>query len=146
MSRFFAPSAMRMPTSRVRQNDDIAGGAEDAHRCKKEPEHADDRSDGGRKTRDEEGRGLMQHLVECGCGYDQVGIDRCDDRTDAIDEMRRIRPGPDEDRVILKAAFGKWYVDLLRVAAVQLDAACIARDSDDLVGGSIGESSSLRWN
>ena len=81
----------------------------------------------------------MQHLVECGCGYHQVGIERCDDRTDGIDEMRRIRPGPDEDRVVLKAAFGKWYVDLLGVAAVQLDAACIARDADDLVGGSIGK-------
>jgi hypothetical protein len=38
----------------------------------------------------------------------------------------------------LRAAFGKWYVDLLGVAAVQLDAARVAGDPDDLVGASIG--------
>ena len=68
----------------------------------------------------------------------QVGIEGCDDGTDGIHELRRVGPGPDENRVVLNAAFGKRYVDLLGVAAVQLDAARIAGDADDLVGGAIG--------
>ena len=40
--------------------------------------------------------------------------------------------GPDEDRVVLNAALGQGHKSAVGVTAIQLNAACIAGDADDL--------------
>ena len=48
----------------------------------------------------------MKQLLERGGCRDQVGIERCDDGTDRIDELRRVCLGSDENGIVLQACFG----------------------------------------